>query len=223
MQMYLYVHLQRFECTPSDSAWNRPIWIIEMCDIARCYIAWVQKKYPLWIFPFIGSSLRNKMNHCSFTLLCRRIRKATRRSTFTPPPAPKTVVPTPPNKTPEASSSSFSPAMPSSKRASRSASKTLQTVTPTPCLQDKTQTPEPVTATKTRSSTGKKSASGSAGRKTKKTRRGTFDKSPAQDTPKDAPQEEAKSSSSLKEEIMAEIDRKVQLQVASESSYTSCN
>lgn len=64
---------------------------------------------------------------------------------------------------------------------------------------------------KTRGSTGKRSASGSAGGKAKKVRRGTFDKSPA----KEVAVEATKSSSSLKDEIMAEIDRKVQIQVAS--------
>eukprot|EP00057_Strongylocentrotus_purpuratus_P030601 XP_782158.3 PREDICTED: nucleolar and spindle-associated protein 1-A isoform X1 [Strongylocentrotus purpuratus] len=132
----------------------------------------------------------------------RKTKRAIRRTTHTPQPAAP-AQPTPSTQTPNDAPSS-------NKRSSRGANKTPLMATPktTPAAIKTTTEPKP------RGSTGKRSASGSAGGKAKKVRRGTFDKSPA----KEVAVEAAKSSSTLKDEIMAEIDRKVQIQVAKSKS-----
>ncbi|XP_041467944.1 LOW QUALITY PROTEIN: nucleolar and spindle-associated protein 1-like [Lytechinus variegatus] len=129
----------------------------------------------------------------------RKVKRAIRRTTHTPQPAVIPAQTTPSSCTPK-------PAPSSNKRSSRT---TPLTATPktTPAT---IKTPAEA---KTRGSTGKRSASGSAGSKAKKVRRGTFDKSPAK-----VAVEAPKSNSSLKDEIMAEIDRKVQMHVAKSKS-----
>ncbi|XP_071498518.1 uncharacterized protein [Diadema antillarum] len=126
----------------------------------------------------------------------RRTRKATRSASNTPTPLAQPS-PAAATKTPETQATTVQSC---EKRASRSSSKKGTAAA---------KTPENAAPTSGSGSSRKRSATGSAGRKTKKVRRGTFDKSPAKETQPTA-EENKSSGTSLKDQIMAEIDMRVQ-------------